>query len=157
LIDKMPLNFQYLPLIRRAFPEARVIHCRRDLRDIGISCFFTDFADQALGFAARLPWLASFLSGYRRIMERWSRDGRGLLTMDYERLVEQPEDSLLGLLQAMDLPWDPRCLAFDQRERTVATASHAQVRQPLYRRSIGRWRHYEPWIGPLAALDGVRD
>jgi tetratricopeptide (TPR) repeat protein len=157
LIDKMPLNFQYLPLIRRAFPGARVIHCRRDLRDIGISCFFTDFADQALGFAARLPWLASFLSAYRRIMERWSRDGDEPLTMDYERLVEQPEESLRGLLQAMDLPWDPRCLAFEQRERIVATASHAQVRQPLYRRSIGRWRHYEPWIGPLADLDGVRD
>ncbi len=152
LIDKMPLNFQYLPLIRRAFPEAHVIHCRRDLRDIGVSCFFTDFADQALGFAARLEWLAHFLSTYRRIMARWSRSQQPVLGLDYERLVAEPEPSLRRLLDSMEMDWDPRCLAFERRERVVATASHAQVRQPLYRSSIGRWRHYEPWIGPLAAL-----
>jgi hypothetical protein len=152
-IDKMPLNFQYLPLIRRVFPEAHVIHCRRDLRDIGVSCFFTDFADQALGFAARLEWLADYLSKYRRIMARWSRSEQPVLAVDYEQLVADPEPGLRRLLSSMDLDWDPRCLAFEQRDRIVATASHAQVRQPLYRSSIGRWHHYEPWLGPLAALE----
>ena len=66
LVDKMPLNFQYLPLIRAQFRKANIIHCRRDPRDVGVSCYCTDFADQALGFATRLDWLA-------RLAERTSR------------------------------------------------------------------------------------
>jgi len=153
LIDKMPLNFEYLPLIRKAFPQAYVIHCRRDPRDIGVSCYFTDFVDQALRFATRLEWLATYLVNYRQVMQRWSRSGPPVLTLDYEELVRAPEPTLRRLLDAIGLDWYPRCLAFADRDRVVATASHAQVRQPLYRRSVGRWRHYEQWIGPLAALD----
>jgi len=154
LVDKMPLNFQYLPLIRAAFPQARVIHCRRDPRDIAVSCYFTDFADQALGFATRLDWLAAWLTGYQQVMARWSGACGPVIEFDYEALIAAPESTLRPLLDALGLAWDPGCLDFAKQGRVVATASHAQVRQPLHGRSVGRWRHYEDWLGPLLALEG---
>ncbi|MGB5622258.1 MAG: sulfotransferase, partial [Gammaproteobacteria bacterium] len=152
LVDKMPLNFQYLPLIRAAFPKATIIHCRRDARDVGVSCYFTDFADQALGFATRLDWLAVWLRGYQQVMSRWADDCAPVLAIDYEALIETPEPTLRRLLDALGLGWDPGCLDFATRARVVATASHAQVREPLHGRSVGRWRHYADWLGPLLTL-----
>ncbi|MGB5249721.1 MAG: sulfotransferase [Gammaproteobacteria bacterium] len=157
LSDKMPLNFQYLPLIRRVFPAARIVHCRRDLRDIGLSCFFTDFADQALGFATRLDWLQHYLTHYNRQMLRWSADYSPVYQLDYEKLVTQPEQVLRGLLEYCGLDWDPACLDFDSQQRVVATASHAQVRQALHKQSVARWRNYQNWLGPLSALASEPD
>ncbi len=150
--DKMPLNFRYLPLIRRVFPDARIVHCRRDLRDTGLSCLFTDFADQALGFATRLDWLSSYLAHYRQLMLKWCADYSPVFALDYERLVTAPQPVLLELLQFCGLDWDPACLEFSTQQRVTATASHAQVREPLHQRSIGRWRHYADWLGPLGEL-----
>ena len=155
--DKMPLNFRYLPLIRRVFPEARIVHCRRDLRDTGLSCLFTDFADQALGFATRLDWLSSYLAHYRQIMLKWSENYSPVFALDYERLVTSPQPVLLELLRFCGLDWDPACLEFSTQRRVTATASHAQVREPLHPRSIGRWRHYANWIGPLGELAELVD
>lgn len=152
LVDKMPLNFQYLPLIRAAFPNANIIHCRRDPRDVGVSCYCTDFADQALGFATRLDWLAVWLNECQQVMARWADACGPVPGIDYEALIEAPEPTLQRLLEAIGLDWDPGCLDFARRGRVVATASHAQVREPLHGRSMGRWRHYADWLGPLLTL-----
>jgi hypothetical protein len=148
--DKMPLNFRYHALIDAALPGARVVHCRRDLRDVAVSCFATDFIDPALAFATRLDWLGQYIRFYEDVMAAWP--ARGRLKLDYARLVNDPEPQVRRLLEFAGLPWDDACLAFHRLDRIAATASHAQVREPLHTRSVGRWRHYRPWLSELEEL-----
>jgi hypothetical protein len=83
-------------------------------------------------------------------MDLWRRlSGLALYEIVYEELVQDPETVTRGLLDFLGLDWDPACLEFHRAERSVATASHAQVRRPLYRSSIGRYRHYETQLAPL--------
>jgi tetratricopeptide (TPR) repeat protein len=149
--DKMPLNFRYHALIDAALPGARVVHCRRDLRDVAVSCFATDFIDPALAFATRLDWLAAYIRFYEEIMAAWPARGRRI-ELDYAELVSRPEPAVRRLLEFAGLPWDDACLDFHRLDRVVATASHAQVREPFHTRSVGRWRHYRASLGELGAL-----
>lgn len=156
--DKMPLNFQYLAVIRAALPAARVVHCRRDPRDTALSCFFTDFIDPELGFATRLDWLGEFIGAYGRQMESWSaRLGERMFGLDYADLVSEPKSAIGDLLGFLGLPWDDACLDFHESDRVAATASHAQVRKPVYRTSLGRWRSYARQLEPLLERLTVAD
>ena len=158
LTDKMPLNYQYLGIIRAALPGARIIHCRRDPRDVAVSCFFTDFIDPALGFATRLDWLADYLLAYEEFMDGWSGVfGQRMRELRYESLVAEPEGEVRELLAFLDLPWEPGCLRFHEQDRFAATASHAQVRQPVYRSAVGRWRAYAHHLEPLLKRMGAGD
>ena len=144
MTDKMPLNYQYLAIIRATLPGAKVVHCRRDLRDTALSCLFTDFIDPALGFATRLDWLADYMLAYREFMDALSAllPDHFLMNLDYESLVAEPEPEIRRLLAFAGLAWHPGCVGFHDHDRFAGTASHAQVRQPLYRTSVGRWRRY---------------
>lgn len=150
MTDKMPLNFQYLDMIGALLPGARIVHCRRDPRDTALSCYFTDFIDPALAFATRLDWLADYILAYGEFMDR-TRDGLAgrMFDLDYESLVEAPSQTIRGLLDFLGLPWDAACMEHGSLGRIAATASHAQVRRPIYRTSIGRWKAYEEKLAPL--------
>jgi hypothetical protein len=153
--DKNLSNFMHLGLISRLFPAARVIHCRRDPLDTGISCYLTDFAD-VLPFTCSLPALGHFNLQHDRLMAHWKQTlDLPILDVEYEAVVEDLEGQARRMLDFLDLQWDERCLQFHRNPRRVATASKAQVRRPLYRSSIQRWRHYEPWIGPLRQALGL--
>jgi hypothetical protein len=148
--DKLPFNFFYLGLIQAALPGARVIHCRRDPRDVALSCYFTDFIDPTLAFSARLEWLGDYINRYLDQMDTW-RDALALplLEVDYEALVDDPEHWSRQLVDFAGLDWDPACLSFHDQSRVAATASHAQVRRPVYKSSVGRWKNYESHLTPL--------
>lgn len=150
LTDKMPLNFLYLGIVHMVFPDALVIHCRREARDNALSCYFTDFTDPALAFTEDLQQLAAYQAEYERLMDHWS-DVLPLRmhTINYEELVAKQEPVTRALLDFAGLPWDERCLSFHEHERIVDTASHAQVRRPIYASSVGRSRNYEKHLGPL--------
>jgi hypothetical protein len=148
--DKMPLNYQYLSLITAALPAAKVVLCHRDLRDVGLSCFFTDFIDPALGFSRRPDWIGEYLVAFRDHLRRWQQLlGSRMLKLDYESLVTGPEAVIRELLEFVELPWDDRCLRPDKQDRVVTTASHAQVRRSIYRSSVGRWRAYAVHLQPM--------
>jgi hypothetical protein len=148
--DKMPLNFRYLGLVRAALPGARVVHCQRDPRDTALSCYFTDFIDPSLGFATRLDWLADFVNDYLRHMATWSRRlGDRMFGLGYEAILTEPRKVVGELLAFLGLSWEPDCLDFHSGDRVAATASHAQVRVPLYRTSMGRWKSYAAYLEPL--------
>jgi tetratricopeptide (TPR) repeat protein len=148
--DKMPLNYQYLGLIRAALPGARIVHCRRDLRDVGLSCFCTDFIDPELGFSRRSDWIGDYLAAYDRHLQHWREPlGQQMVSLDYESLVEEPETAIRRLLASVDLPWDEGCLRPEEQRRIAATASHAQVRRSIYRSSVGRWRAYAHHLRPM--------
>lgn len=143
LVDKAPLNFFFLGLAAQLFPEARVVWCRRDARDVAISIYGEDFSLDA-AFATSFEGIAAYQRAEAALMCHWRRTlPLPMFELNYEQLVTRPEPVAKQLIQFVGLSWDDRCLAFHESKRIVQTPSRWQVRQPVHARSIGRWRHYE--------------
>jgi Flp pilus assembly protein TadD len=153
--DKMPHNFLHLGLIALLLPASRVIHLVRDARDTCLSCYFQDFAS-GHAYAHDLGDLGFYYRHYERLMAHWREvQPLPILEVRYEDLVADQEAESRRIVEFAGLEWDDRCLRFHELERPVATASHQQVRRPMYTGSLERWRRYEAHLGPLlSALDG---
>jgi len=150
IADKMPENYIFLGLLATLFPRARFIHCRRDLRDIAVSCWITNF--RQVRWASSLDNIGDHFAQYHRLMDHWRKVlPVPLLEIDYEDTVADLEGVARRLLAWCGLEWEPACLAFHKISRPVRTASVTQVRQPIYNRSVARWRHYEAGLAPLFA------
>jgi tetratricopeptide (TPR) repeat protein len=158
LTDKRPDNFLNIGLIQALFPGARVVHTRRDVLDNALSLYCLHLG-HAMPYALDLDDIAHWTVQYQRLMAHWHEVYPGCLhDLDYDRLVVDPEPVLRDLLEFCGLPWDPACLQFHRRAGVVQTASVWQVRQPLYTRSSGRWRHYAAHLSSLrAALSRTMD
>ncbi len=153
-VDKNPVNFLYLGIIARSLPGARLIHVRRDPRDVCYAMYKTLFR-MAYPFSYDLTDLARYFAAYERLMTHWRvLLGDRLLEVQYEDLVANQEPATRRLLDSCGLPWEEACLHFERNEAPCLTASAAQVRQPLYTSSVGRWRAVEPQLAPL--LQGLR-
>jgi cytochrome c-type biogenesis protein CcmH/NrfG len=154
-IDKMPLNFFYAPLIRRALPNAKVICLRRNPLDTCLSNYRQLFATSFsyYNYSYDLRSTGRYYAGFHALAELWRKSiPEGYLEVRYEDVVDDIEREARRLLEFCGLPWDSRCLAFQDNAAPVATASSAQVRQPIYRAGLERWRHYERQLAPLRAL-----
>jgi hypothetical protein len=150
IVDKMPDNYLLLGLLAALFPRAKLIHCRRDLRDVAVSCWMTQFQD--LRWANDRRHIASRFQGYQRLMEHWRRVlPMPMLEVDYEKTVADLEGVARRLVAWCGLAWEPTCLDFHRTERPVRTASAVQVRQPVFSTSVGRWKHYEHALASLFA------
>ena len=149
VVDKQPLNFWHLGLVALALPNARIIHCSRDIRDCGFSIYAHNFnAQQA--WSTDLEDIAYYWQGYRRLMDHWKAvTGLKVIDVQYEDTVADLEKSARSLLSFLDLPWDERVLRYHENDRAVQTPSRWQVRQPVYTSSMARWRHYESKLAPL--------
>jgi tetratricopeptide (TPR) repeat protein len=148
VVDKMPDNYLYLGLLMLMFPHGRFIHTRRDVRDVAVSCWMTNF--KQIRWACSPEHIASRFANYRRLMEHWDRVlPMRMLPVDYEETVRDLEGVARRLVSWCGLEWEDRCLAFHQSSRPVRTASVTQVRQPIYTRSVERWRNYETDLGQL--------
>lgn len=153
-VDKAPLNFYHVGLIALMFPQATIIWCRRDPRDICVSIYGENFALEQ-PFATDLGDLGFFFREYMRLMRHWCvLLGDRLHECVYEELVAQPEAGARALVAAAGLPWHDACLNFHESDRAVLTPSRWQVRQPIYSRGVGRWRRYEHRLAPLVAALG---
>lgn len=149
IIEKTPANEAALPLAARVMPEARVLWCRRDLLDAGLSCFAQDFAG-ALPWSHDLEDVGRFARLHEATMEAWiEAEVLPIRQVRYEELVAEPERVLRAVLDFLGLPWCADCLAPDRNARIVRTASREQVRRPVYRSSIGRHRRYADRLDPL--------
>lgn len=147
--DKMPGNFRYLGMVRLMFPHAKVIHCRRDPLDTCLSCYRLHFSG-AHPYAYDLRELGDYYGSYARLMAHWHSVLPGYIhDIQYEALVTDQEKETRRLLEFCDLPWHPACLDFHKTERAVITASLSQVRSPLYRASLQKWKIYESHLEPL--------
>jgi tetratricopeptide (TPR) repeat protein len=151
ITDKSPLNFFQLAFAALLFPNARVIHCKRDARDNALSIWLENFnPDQ--GYATDFHDLAFFHAEYRRLMEHWHRVlPLPILDVQYEDTVEDVAAQARRLLAFIDVPWHDRCLDFHRNDRAVQTPSRWQVRQPIYSKSVGKWRRYAPHLPELSA------
>lgn len=154
LVDKAPLNFFHLGLIALLFPQARVIWCRRDPRDIAVSIFGENFAlDETR--ATSMEGIGHYILWQERLMKHW-RDTLPLpmLELRYEELVSDLEPQARRITEFLGLSWDAGCLNFHESERGVQTPSRWQVRQPAHTRSIGRWRNYAEAVAPVLTVLG---
>ena len=152
-IDKTPFNFLYLGLLAVILPKARIIHCRRDPRDVGLSCYFQNFVAPH-AWATDRGDIGRYIRAYEKLMAHWRAVlPLPMLEVVYEDLVADVEQGSRALIDFLGLPWDEACLDFHRNDRLVRTASNWQVRQPVYSSSVGRWRDYEEFLGPL--LDGM--
>jgi tetratricopeptide (TPR) repeat protein len=150
VVDKLPVNFRNIGLIHAALPGARFIHLERNPLDTCLSIYFQGFS-AAHPYATDFGDLAHYYHEYRRLMAHWRTvlPPQTLLDVRYEDLVDDPEGWSRRMLAHIGLPWDPRCLEFHRTRRPVLTASNWQVRQPISKGSVDRWRRYERFIGPL--------
>ena len=154
-IDKMPLNFMYVPMIARALPNARIICLRRNPMDTCLSnyrqLFSTNFS--YYNYAYSLTETAEFFVQFQSLMDHLGNLlGDRFLQVSYEAVVDDPEAETRRLLSHCGLPWQEQCLQFHSNTAPVATASSVQVREKIYNRAVERWRHYEPWLGDVKAV-----
>jgi tetratricopeptide (TPR) repeat protein len=150
VIDKLPDNIFMLGVIAMLYPAARVIFCRRDPRDIGVSCYFQKFSAGLLTFSYDLADCGKRIRETERLAAHWRRVlPLRWLEIQYEALVADLEGESQRLIEFLGLAWEPACLDYHKTGRVVQTASAWQARQPLYHRSVARWRNYERYLGPL--------
>ncbi len=154
--DKLPFNYLYAGLIRRALPQAKIISLRRHPMDSCYSMYKQLFRD-AYPFSYSLQDLASYYLAYHRLMEHWEEVMPGAIhTVRYEELVRDTESQTRRLLAHCGLDWENRCLEFHKNRSASTTASATQVRQKVYSSSVGKWRAYESQLAPLReTLEGA--
>jgi Flp pilus assembly protein TadD len=145
-IDKLPHNFLYAGFIAKALPNAKIICLRRDPMDTCLGNFRQLFmpGSNHCDYSFDLLDTGRYYLLFDRLMAHWQQlfPGR-ILEMDYERLVESQEPSTRQLLEFCGLPWNDACLHFEDNPSPTSTASAVQVRQPMYRTSLKRWKKYE--------------
>ena len=157
-IDKMPNNFPNAAFIAAILPNAKIVDARRHPLDACLSNYRQLFA-KGQAFTYDLTEIGEYYLQYQRMMDHWARIMPGrVLTVQYERVVADFEAQVRRLLDFCELPFEEACLRFYESERPVRTPSAEQVRQPIYERSVGHWRHYERYLGELIdVIEPIRD
>jgi tetratricopeptide (TPR) repeat protein len=156
VIDKNSLNFRNLGFISMLFPKARIIHCTRHPLDTGLSNYFQRFPLD-LDYSFDLRNIGRFYGEYLRLMEHWRKVvPLQVIEIIYEDMILNTEQTVRKTLAFLGLEWDPRCLLPHTNPCAVETASQWQVRQPIYKESTERWRHYEKHLAPLKEIFGFK-
>lgn len=154
IVDKLPHNFLNLGFVALLLPKARIVHCSRNPADTCLSCFQNPLND-AHPYSRDLTHLGLYYREYRRLMEHWKKVlPLEIHELSYERFTADFEGESRKLIEFLGLPWDPACLQFHEAESTVRTFSKQQVRSPIYKSSVERWRRYESELQPLLAALG---
>ncbi len=155
ITDKLPSNFLHLGLIALLFPKARIIHCARKPLDTCLS-IYTQYFSTGISYAYALSDIGKYYRQYERLMAHWRETlNSPMLDVGYEELVIDQERTSHKIIEFLALEWDERCLSFYETDRPVFTASNWQVRRPMYARSIGRWKNYDTFLGPLKEQLGI--
>ena len=148
IIDKTPANFNYLGLIQRLFPSARIVRCIRHPLDTCLSIYFQLF--DSIEYAHDFSAIGDQYVTYEAIMAHWRETlDLNIFELHYERLVACPEESIQALLEHCALPFDAACLTPHNANRSINTMSRWQARQPLYRHAVHRWQRYDKHLGAL--------
>jgi len=150
ITDKFPMNFVYIGFILTAFPEAKIVHLKRDARATCWSIYKTNFSNTSIGYSYNIDDLAGFYGLYADLMDFWHQLFPGkIYDMCYEDLTTNQEEETKKLLQYCELDWDKNCLSFHKNKRAVQTASSIQVREKMYQGSSEAWKKHEAYLKPL--------
>lgn len=150
IIDKTPFNYLHLAAVARLLPGARIVHIRRGLHDVALSCFTQNFV-MPHAWSCDLSHLGDYIQGYTRMMAHWQAalPADLMIEIDYEALVADTAAEAKRIVAHAGLDWTPACLEFHRARNVVRSASKWQVRKPIYASSVGRWQAFRPFLGPL--------
>jgi tetratricopeptide (TPR) repeat protein len=152
--DKMPQNFRYIGLLASAFPEAKIIHVKRNPAAVCWANYKQYFTSKNIGYCYAIDDVVSYHKLYKNLMEFWTNTlSNRIYKLDYEQLTVNQESETRQLIDYLGLDWDENCLSPQNNTRSVATASNVQVRKKVYRGSSEQWRKYQPFLN--GALDGL--
>jgi tetratricopeptide (TPR) repeat protein len=152
--DKMPHNFRYIGLLANAFPEAKIIHVKRNPAAVCWANYKQYFTSKSLGYCYALDDIVAYHSLYENLIEFWINAlGERIYNLDYELLTVNQEDETRQLIDYLGLDWDEKCLSPQNNKRRVTTASNVQVRKEVYRGSSEQWKKYQPFLN--GAFDGL--
>ena len=152
ITDKLPNNFLMIGLIRNILPNAKIMYCRRDPRDNALSLFLRYFVGFQ-GFAYSLEEIGEYLVMHHRLMAHWlDVFGDSIFVLDYEKMVEDQEKMTRKIIAHCGLSYEPSMAEFYKTKRGVSTASAMQVRSPIYRSSVQKWKRYEQELQPLISI-----
>jgi tetratricopeptide (TPR) repeat protein len=154
--DKMPQNFRYIGLLATAFPEAKIVHVKRNTAAVCWGNYKQYFKSKNLGYCYDLDDIVRYHELYEHLMAFWDTSiGKRIYTLDYDKLTVNQKDETHKLIAYLDLDWDEKCLFPQNNRRRVTTASNVQVREKVYQGSSQQWKHYKPFLKGL--LDGLDD
>lgn len=154
-IDKNPLNFRHLDLIGAMFPQARIVHCRRDARDTALSLWSAHFMHEDMAWTYDFDDIATYAKGYRKLIGHWrARSTLPIVEVDYATLVTDTDATVASLRDFVGLAGD-RQPASVQAPDAIRTASVWQARQPVHAHSVGRWQRYAPYLPKFAAFASI--
>lgn len=155
--DKMPTNFAWVGMIKLVFPNAKIIHCQRNPMDTCLSCY-TRLFTELTAWSHDLEELGDFYRQYQALMAHWHHImPEQIFDFQYEDLITNQEERTRALLEYCELDWDDKCLTFHKTERAISTASDMQVRKPLYKEAVERWKKYESHLSELRHAIGKKD
>ena len=152
--DKMPQNFRYIGLIAAAFPEAKIIHVKRNPAAVCWANYKQYFVSKNIGYCYSIDDVISYHELYENMMEFWAKGlSKRIYNLDYEVLTVNQESETRQLIEYLGVDWDENCLSPQNNTRRVATGSNLQVRQKVYKGSAEQWKKYQPFLN--GALDGL--
>ena len=150
IVDKSIFNYRFIGFILKAFPEAKIIHLKRDARAICWSIYKHNFPQGGIGFGNDMEYLVSYYSSYSKMMNFWhEKFPNKIYDLNYENLTTNQEEEINKLLEYCELEWDDNCLKFHANKRAVKTASSLQVRKKIYQGSSEAWKKYEKHLKPM--------
>jgi len=147
ITDKLPFNFRWIGLIKLILPNAKIIHCTRNSKDICFSIYKNFFYSNGVAFAYDFDDIINYYSLYENLMNHWQKTiPNFIFDVRYENLIENPKIEIEKLLKYLQLDWEDGCLNFYHSKRPVHTLSDTQVRKPLYKDSIRNWKNFEKYL-----------
>lgn len=156
VVDKQLGNYQFVGLLKKLFPKAKIIHCTRNPLSMGVSCFAQKLPPHTNPWASGLHSIGHFYNEYLRMMRHWEAClGDEILEISYEDLVTEQEETTRKILDFCSLEFDPRCMEFWKTGRTVLTLSQDQVRKPMYASSVSRHERFGALLNPLRDATGL--
>ena len=152
--DKMPQNFLYIGLLSAAFPEAKIVHVKRNPAAVCWANYKQYFGSKSIGYCHALDDIICYHNLYKNLMDFWTNSlKKRIFDLDYELLTVKQESETRRLIEYVGLDWDEKCLSPQNNTRRVKTASNLQVRKKLYQGSSEQWKKYKPFLN--GALDGL--
>ena len=150
ILDKSPLNFEWIGFIKIMFPNAKIIHCKRNLQDVALSIYKNTFDGSSLPWSYEQDNLVEFIKLYKDLMSFWNKKlPNYIYECEYENLVNNPDNEIPKLIEFCNLSWEENCLNFTKNKTAIKTVSIAQARQPIYKSSVDLFKDYKKYLNFL--------
>ena len=156
IVDKSPLNFQWLGFIKILFPNSKIIHCTRNLKDTALSIYKNAFSANSIVWSNDQDDLAKYIEIYLDLMKFWRKTLPNFIhDINYEKLTENKEDQVKKLLKFCDLNWEKDCLNFNKKGPPIKTVSITQARKPIYKTSVNSYEKYKNYLDIFNKIDDL--